>query len=75
MLPALLWLEWVFGNKEWESGEADEDIAAIDVALLAAFQQDFNISPLPSSIRVVAMNQPSIYHVLNRREKSDNNTI
>lgn len=48
-------------------GEADEDNAAIDVALLAAFQQDFNISPLPSNIRVVAMTQSSIYHVLSRR--------
>ncbi|PJF19315.1 40S ribosomal protein S23 [Paramicrosporidium saccamoebae] len=44
------------------SEENEDDIAAIKVALLAAYQQDFNICPLPPVMRISSMSQPTIYH-------------
>jgi hypothetical protein len=66
IVPVLLWTEWLLVLKS-ESGpesfqESEDDIAAIKVALLAAYQQDFNICPLPPAMRVSSMNQSSIYH-------------
>lgn len=74
VLPALLYAEWVLGGghcpvaalqneKPAESLQLEDDLAAIEVAILAAYQQDYNINPLPSAIRIPPLSQPSIYHV------------
>jgi len=42
----------------------DEDVMALEVTLLALYQQDFNISPLPKTIRVASLSKSSIYHVI-----------
>lgn len=47
-----------------EALPCEEDVAAIEVALLAAYQQDYNINPLIPAIRISSPAQPSIYHVL-----------
>lgn len=66
LIPLLLWMEWILTNENGidnNGAKLEEDLIAIEVALLAAFQQDFNINPLPPSTRVTSIRHPSIYHV------------
>jgi hypothetical protein len=58
-IPLLLWNEWIFDR---EDPALEEDLSAIEVALLAAFQQDLNIQPGRPSIRIPSIRKPSIYH-------------
>ncbi len=39
----------------------EEDINAIEVAILAAYQQDYNVSPMAPTIRLHSFTSPSIY--------------
>jgi len=45
-----------------EDLELEEDLSAIDIALLAAFQQDLNIESSMLQVRVPNLAEPSIYH-------------
>jgi hypothetical protein len=58
-LPVLLWMEWCLDK---EDAALEEDISAMEIALLAAFQQDLNIETAQPIIRVPDIKQPSIYH-------------
>lgn len=60
-LPLLLWTEWVLDRQD---PSLDEDLSAIEIALLAAYQQDVNIQTAVPSARVPDIKQPSIYHVV-----------
>lgn len=50
-------------NEFSEQTSLDEDLAAIEVAILAIYQQDYNINPIPIITRIPALTKPSIYHV------------
>lgn len=59
-LPVLLWTEWVLDR---ENPRLDEDRSAIEIALLAAFQQDLNIEASTPQIRIPDIKgESSIYH-------------
>lgn len=59
-LPVLLWTEWVL---EREQPSLEEDRSAIEIALLAAFQQDLNIEASTPQTRIPDVRgEPSIYH-------------
>lgn len=58
-LPILLWTEWALDR---EALGLEEDLSAIEVALLAAFQQDLNIEASMPQIRIPDIKEKTIYH-------------
>lgn len=62
-LPLLLWMEWSLDRQD---GSIEADISAVEVALLAAFQQDLNIESAVPEIRVPDLQQSSIYHLADK---------
>lgn len=74
LLPMLLWTEWALAiqcaalnathpQDESENNPLEDDLAALRIALLAAYQQDYHISPLPALTRTIPFSSPSIYRV------------
>lgn len=58
-LPILLWTEWALDR---EALGLEEDLSAIEVALLAAFQQDLNIEASVPQIRIPDITKKTIYN-------------
>jgi hypothetical protein len=58
-LPILLWTEWALDR---EALGLEEDLSAIEVALLAAFQQDLNVEASMPQIRIPDIREATIYH-------------
>lgn len=58
-LPVLLWTEWALDR---EALGLEEDLSAIEVALLAAFQQDLNIEASMPQIRIPDITKKTIYN-------------
>lgn len=58
-------MEWLLsGACGTEKEEAwEDDVAALEIALLAIYHQAFNIAPLPTITRSIPLSKASIYHV------------
>lgn len=77
LIPAILWTEWLLSSqvlacrRQNTTGELDpevealsEDVTALEVAVLSAFRQDYNINPLAPTYKIVPLlSHPSIYYV------------
>lgn len=65
LTPFLLWMEWMLGGACGADKEEawEDDVTALEIALLAIYHQDFTIAPLPAVTRSIPLGRTSIYHV------------
>lgn len=61
LIPLLLWMEWVLAAQEYNIDAIGEDRAALEIAILAVFQQDYNIAPLAPVFRVFPLSKTNLY--------------
>ncbi len=58
VLPTLLWAEWAL---DYDKAEMETDQSALEIAIMAAYQQDLNIQPTIAPTRTPSLSVPSIY--------------
>lgn len=63
-IPALIWSSWILDSMiTGENEKSVEDWSAVEIATIAAFQQDIIVHPQLPCVKIPSLREKSIYHM------------